>query len=135
MPGSVSNAAPVGVLPASLCTAFTEKREWASRLNEYHDGSRQSASPVATSRKSWALKKRLSPSAIAALWNFWAANSHSAFYFYNPFEPASGQAVGSNYDATGVSLTGRYTVRFNGDWSQTTGLGRADCTLELLEVA
>ena len=135
MPGSVSNAVPVGVLPASLCTAFTEKREWASRLNEYHDGSRQSAALVATSRKAWALKKRLSPTVIATLGAFWTANQHTAFYFYNPFEPASGQAVGSNYDATGVSLTGRYTVRFNGDWNQSTGMGRADCTLELQEVA
>ena len=135
MPGAVSNAAPVGVLPASLCTAFTEKRDWASRLNEYHDGSRQSAAQFATSRKAWTLKQRLSPTVVSALWTFWTANQHTAFYFYNPFEPASGQAVGSNCDPAGMSLTGRYTVRFNGDWNQATGMGRADCALELLEVA
>lgn len=135
MPGSVNNAAPSAVLPRSLCTAFTERREWASRVNEYHDGSRQMTALVSTVRKSWSLRRRLTPAAIAALWTFWAANQHKAFYFYNPFEPGTGQAVGSNWDGTGVSTQGRYTVRFNGDWNQSTYIARADCTLELIEVA
>ena len=135
MPGSVNNAAPVGVLPQSLCAAFSEKREWASRVNEYHDGARQSSGMVSTSRRSWSLRKRLKPTVLQALWNFWTGNQHTAFYFYNPKEPASGQPVGSNYDATGVSTQGRYTVRFDGDWNQSTYIPRADCTLELIEVA
>ena len=135
MPGSVSNAVPVGVLPRSLCTAFTEKREWASRVNEYHDGSRQSAPLVSTSRRSWTIRKRLTPTVLQALWTFWTANQHTAFYFYNPKEPATGQSVGSNYDGTGISTQGRYTVRFNCDWNQSTYSARADCALELIEVA
>ena len=135
MPGSVNNAVAVGVLPAGLCTAFVEKRNWASRANEYHDGARQSMALVTMSRRAWSLRKRLKASVIAALWTFWTANQNTAFYFYNPFEPASGQVVGSNYDATGVSTQGRYTVRFNGDWNQSTYIPRADCTLDLIEVA
>lgn len=135
MPGSVSNAAPVGVLLEALCSAFTERREWASRVNEYHDGSRQSAALASTSRRSWSLKRRLSPALLVALWTFWLAHQRGAFYFYNPFEPASGHPVGSNYDSTGVSTQGRYTVRFNGDWSQTAYIARTDVGIELLEVA
>ena len=135
MPGSISNAVSVGVLPQSLCTAFTERREWVSCVNEYHDGSRQAAALVSTSRRSWALRKRLTASVIQGLWTFWAAHPHAAFYFYDPKEQATGQPVGSNYDATGISPTGRYTVRFNGDWNQSTGILRSDCTLELIEVA
>jgi len=135
MPGSVLNAAPVGVLPQSLCTAFTEKREWASRVNEYHDGARQSTAMVSISRRSWSLRKRLTPAVLATLWTFWKANQHGAFYFYSPKEPATGYAVGSNYDGTGASTQGRYTVRFNGDWNQSTYIPRADCTVELIEVA
>jgi hypothetical protein len=135
MPASVNNAAPVGVLPQSLCTAFSERREWASRVNEYHDGARQMAALVSTSRRSWSIRKRLKPTVLQALWTFWAANQHTAFYFYNPKDVLSGYAVGSNYDATGVSTQGRYTVRFNGDWNQSTYIPRADCTLELIEVA
>ena len=105
------------------------------RVNEYHDGSRQAAALVSTSRRSWALRKRLTASVIQALWAFWAAHPHAAFYIYDPKERATGQPVGSNYDATGNSTTGRYTVRFNGDWNQSTGILRSDCTLELIEVA
>jgi hypothetical protein len=47
----------------------------------------------------------------------------------------SGQAVGSNFDATGVSTQGRYIVRFNGDWNESIFIPRADCTLDLIEVA
>ena len=122
-------------MPSSLCTAFTEKRNWQSRANEYHDGSRQGMALVTMSRRAWSLRKRLKASVMVALWTFWTENQHTAFYFYNPFEPATGQAVGSNFDATGVSTQGRYAVRFNGDWNQSTYIPRADCTLDLIEVA
>lgn len=135
MPGSVNNAVAVGVLPQALCTAFTERRDWASRVNEYHDGSRQSTAQVSTPRRSWGLRQRLIATVLETLYTFYLAHQHAAFYFYNPKEPATGQAVGSNYDATGVSTQGRYLVRFAGDWAQTTYIPRADCTLELIEVA
>jgi hypothetical protein len=135
MPGSVNLAVSNGVLPKSLCTAFTEKRNWESQSNEYHDGSRQSKALVSTSRKAWSLKKRLNPTLLDALYTFWAANQNTVFYFYSPFEPRSGLAPGSNYDATGVSEAGRYLVRFNSDWSEAVGIARTDVSIDLLETA
>ena len=134
MPGSVNLASPTGVMPKSLCTAFTEKRNWESQSNEYHDGSRQSKAQVSTSRKAWSLKKRLTPPLLATLYTFWDANQHTAFYYYSPFEPGTGLAPGSNYDPLGISLTGRYTVRFNGDWSEAVGIARTDVSLDIIEV-
>lgn len=135
MPGSVNNASPDGVMPKSLCTAFTEKRNWESQSNEYHDGSRQDKALVSTSRKAWNLKKRLTPTLLDALYTFWSEHQNSAFYFYNPFEFASGQLPGSNFDATGVSTTGRYLVRINSDYTEAVGIARADIGIDLIETA
>ena len=41
----------------------------------------------------------------------------------------------SSMDPTGIATTGRYTVRFDGEWSQTVGLGRSDVSIELIELA
>ena len=41
MPGNLQQPEPNGVMPASLCTAFTELREYAQLQNQYHDGTIQ----------------------------------------------------------------------------------------------
>jgi hypothetical protein len=38
MSGNVQNAAPTGVMPYSLCLAFSESREYAQLQAQYHDG-------------------------------------------------------------------------------------------------
>lgn len=38
MPGNVEIAAPSGVMPYSLCTAFSEAREYVQLQASYHDG-------------------------------------------------------------------------------------------------
>ena len=44
--------------------------------------------------------------------------------------------TGSNYDPTGNSTVGRYTVVFRGGWQQTTSLTRSNLPqIELAEVA
>jgi hypothetical protein len=48
---------------------------------------------------------------------------------------SSPEDPGSGYDPTGVAVTGRYTVRFNTDWSQSVGPGRSDVQIELIELA
>jgi hypothetical protein len=97
MPGNLVQSAPNGVMPASLCTAFTELRESAQLQN--HAG--------------------LTP-----------------FAFYNPFDVASGQQIGSNYDSTGNNTQGRVTVVFRGNWAQATDIARTNVQgLELVEVA
>jgi hypothetical protein len=129
VPGNLTQAAPNGVLPASLCTAFTELREYEQLQNGYHDGTTQRSQLAQTSRRTLRISKRLSASALATLYNFWVAQSGGAtpFTFYNPFEPAVGRPVGSNYDATGSSIQGRYTVVFgNSTWAQARDVARTN---------
>jgi hypothetical protein len=133
MPGSVENAAPATVLPQSLCRAFTHARAYPIIENEYRNGESQRSVLATTSRKKWTLRKRLAPSELAALRDFYDARNgmHEPFYFYDPYQTNPK----FSYDPTGVATTGRYTVRFNGDWSQSVGLGRSDVEIELIEVA
>jgi hypothetical protein len=58
------------------------------------------------------------------------------FAFYNPFDVASGQQIGSNYDPTGNNTQGRVMVVFRGNWAQATDIARTNVqALELVEVA
>lgn len=138
MPGNLQQAAPNGVMPASLCTAFTELREYAQLQNQYHDGTIQCSQLAQTSRRTFRLSKRLSASALATLYNFLASHNGglTPFLFYNPFDVLAGQQIGSNYDPTGNNTRGRVTVVFRGNWAQATDLCRTNVQgLELVEVA
>jgi len=138
MPGSVQNAVPMGVMPASLCTAFVESREYTALVNQYHDGTVERSLLAQTSRRTFKLSKRLDATALAALKAFWDAQDGglAAFVFYNPVDVTPGNAIGSNYDPEGNSTVGRVTVVFRGNWSQSTGLARTDVpNIELIEVA
>jgi hypothetical protein len=139
MPGNLASAAPTGVLPQNLCTAFREVRAFPVLANTYHDGASERGmisdginTPV--SLKSWVLAQKLTASQLATLTTFFEAKNGGLlpFYFYNPFEPASG----SNYDATGASTQGRHGVVFQvAAWDETTGLPRTDVGFGLAEVA
>jgi hypothetical protein len=125
-------------MPASLSTAFTEVREYEQLQNQYHDGTVQRSQLAQTSRRTFRLSKRLSASVLSALYSFWVSQKGglTPFAFYNPFEVASGQQIGSNYDPTGNSTQGRVTVVFRGNWGQATDLGRSNVQgLQLVEVA
>jgi hypothetical protein len=138
MPGNILSAAPNGVMPASLCTAFIESREYAQLQNQYHDGTIQRSQLAQTSRRTFRLSKRLNASALAALYNFLVSQNGGLkpFAFYNPFEVTAGQQIGSNYDPTGGSTQGRVTVAFRGNWVQSTDPARSDVQgLQLVEVA
>jgi hypothetical protein len=133
MPGSVQNAAPLTVLPASLARAFVHEREYPVLDNEYRNGESQRSVQATNSRKRWRLAKRLTPVQLAALRNFHDARKGPTepFYFYDPYETSPK----FSHDPTGQAVTGRYTVRFAGEWSQSVSLGRADVSIELIEVA
>jgi phage-related protein len=133
MPGSVQNAAPATVLPWSLSRAFVRSQEYPLVENEYAGGESQRSLLAANSRKRWRLVKRLTPAALAALREFYEARGGPTepFYFYDPYETNPK----FSYDHTGQATAGRYTVRFEGGWSQTVGLGRAEAEIELVEVA
>ena len=76
--------------------------------------------------------------AAHTLYNFWVSQNGglTPFAFYNPFDVASGQQIGTNYDPTGNSTQGRVTVVFRGNWAQATDVARTNVQgLELVEVA
>lgn len=133
MPGSVQNAAPATVLPLSLCRAFVHEREYPVLGNEYRNGESQRMAQAANSRKRWRLSKRLTPTQLAALRDFYDARKGPTepFYFYDPYETSPK----FSHDPTGQAVAGRFIVRFAGEWSQTVGLGRSDVSIELIELA
>ena len=133
MPGSIQNAAPATVLPQSLSRAFTRSQEYPVIENEYRNGESQRSVPVNNSRKRWRLAKRLQPTPLQALRDFFEARGGPTepFYFYDPYETNPK----FSWDPTGVATTGRYTVRFEGEWSQSSGPGQSDANLELIELA
>ncbi len=133
MPGSVQNAAPLTVLPASLSRAFVHERDYPALDNEYRNGESQRSVQATNSRKRWRLAKRLTPAQLAALRDFYDARKGPTepFHFYDPYETSPK----FSHDPTGQAVVGRYTVRFAGEWSQSVDLSRADVGIELLEVA
>ena len=138
MPGNILAAVPNGVMPFTLCTAFTELRVYEQLQNQYHDGTIQRAQLAQTSRRTFRLSKRLSASVLSALYDFWGSQNGglTPFAFYDPFDVASGQQIGENYDPSGNNTQGRLTVVFrNPVWNQSTGLARTDVpSIELIEV-
>jgi hypothetical protein len=89
-------------------------REYVQLQNQYHDGTIQRAQLAQTSRRTFRLSKRLSASLLSALYSFWVSQNAALtpFAFYNPFDVATGQQIGSNYDPTGNNTQGRVTVVF-----------------------
>jgi len=133
MPGSVQNAAPLTVMPASLSRAFVHEREYQVLDNEYRQGESQRSVQASNSRKRWRLAKRLVPTALAAIREFYDARHGPTepFYFYDPYETSPK----FTHDPTGQASAGRYTVRFANPWSESITLGRADVLIELVELA
>ena len=135
MPGNVGTPNPVGILPKHLSTKFTEKREWAYLSNQFHDSSTQRAQLVLGSRKRFSLAEKLTATEANTLKTFFDAHLGGVipFWFYNPFEVCP---PGTNYDPTLATTTGRYVVRFDNDWNQSTGLMRTTSPdIELVEVS
>lgn len=135
MPGNVGTASPVGVMPQTLCLSFSESRVFEEQDNTYHDGERQVGQLAQTSRRTFKLSSKLTSSQLTTLKTFWDSveGGLTPFLFYNFFE---GTPVGSNYDPTGGNTTGRYTMVFRGNWSQSTEMQRTTVpNLELVEVA
>jgi hypothetical protein len=132
MPGNLSIAAPAGVLPNSLCTAFVETRVFPVLSVTYHDGTIERsmiADGVNIPRplRSWSLAKRLTETQRVDLQAFWETTTEGSlrtFYFYDPYDTSFGQAFGKNYDATGASTQGRVVVRFQGAWQHVLTVGR-----------
>ena len=133
MPGSVENAAPATVLPLSLSRAFVHERSYPLIENEYKNGESQRSVQAATSRKRWRMAKRLTAAQLSDLRDFYEARGGTleAFYFYDPYETSPK----FSYDPTGAETTGRHTVRFDSNWSQSVDAGRTNVEIALVELA
>lgn len=133
MPGNVANAIAATVMPWALCRAFTRSQTWPVQVNEYVDGRRQVRKLAENSRKAWILGQRLSAAQLVTLRNFFMARKGvtEAFYFYDVYETSPL----FTYDAGGAALTGRYKVRFEGEFGSTWSMLRHDVSLQLIEVA
>ena len=133
MPGSVENAAPSTVLPWSLSRAFARSQEYPVLDNEYAGGESQRSVLASNSRKRWRLSKRLTPAQLQALRDFYEARKglEEPFYFYDPWDANPK----FSYDTTGQQTQGRYTVRFEGGWEQSAGIGLIEVSLEVVELA
>jgi phage-related protein len=120
-------------MPASLSRAFVHEREYPVLDNEYRNGESQRSVQATNSRKRWRLSKRLTPAQLSALRDFYEARRgpQEPFYFYDPWETAPRFSS----DPTGQATQGRYTVRFEGGWEQSTGIGLIEVALELVELA
>lgn len=129
MPGNLNAAVPIGTLPFSLCTKFSESHSVQMNINRYRDNSTQRQSLVVGGRRRWAISKRLTAADLGILRDFFFNAHGGAFYFYNPCETSP------PYSRNPIGTQGRYLVRFNSDWSQTNGSGRIDAGIELIEVA
>ena len=132
MPGNVASyGSGLDVLPNQVVSAFGETRTYETVMNGYADGRSQVRAIQTISRKRFTQERPVTYAQKAALLAFYLAHIGIAFYFYD-------LALTSpiyTYDATGVSTTGRYTVRFDGTWSEAMALGRWHCGLSLVEVA
>ena len=138
MPGNILAAVPNGVMPFTLCTAFSEAREYAQLQNQYRDGTIQRAQLAQTSRRTFRPNMRLNATKLATLYAFLTTQNFgmTPFLFYNPFEVLAGQEIGSNYDPTGNNTQGCITVVLRGNWAQTSDVCRSNIEgLQLVEVA
>ena len=133
MPGSVQNAVPLTVMPASLSRSLAHERSYPVVESEYRDGESQRSVQATNSRKRWRLAKRLTPAQLASLRSFYDARMGPTepFYFYDPYETNPK----FSHDPTGQAVAGRYIVRFASEWNQSVDLGRADVNIELIELA
>jgi hypothetical protein len=133
MPGSVQNAAPLTVMPPSLSRSFAHERAYPAIDSEYRNDESQRSVQATNSRKRWRLAKRLTPTQLASLRDFYDARKGPTepFYFYDPYETNPKFSP----DPTGQAVAGRYTVRFAGEWNQSVDLGRADVNVDLIELA
>lgn len=102
------------------------------REGEYPDGSGQRSAEATVSRRRFIQSKKLSVAQWIALRDFyWVRQGGAkAFYFYfgNETTPLF------SHDPTGQNPTGRYTVRFEGDFPLELGVGRIAGNITLIEV-
>lgn len=130
MPSAVKPAAPVGVMPQALCSAFSEELRMETLVNTYPDGRSERRPLAANPRRTFRLTRALGSSEWLSLFSFFQNHIGKPFYFYAPRETVPPWS----WDASGTAPIGRYVVVFDGGWSETTGIPRAAISFSLREV-
>jgi hypothetical protein len=130
MPQSVVTPTPVDVLPAGLMTAFSIEERLEVFDNKYPDGSSDRLNLANVPRRFFKLSQRLTASQAAALRTFYSAHIGAPFYFYVLRETIPPWTA----DPTGQAPDGRYTVVFDGGWTEDLDLGRMAAQFGLREV-
>lgn len=130
MPGNVAAASASAVMPGFLSSQFNLSSAFEVDINYYVDGSGQAKAMASTARKTWRATIPCSSTLLGALRDFWLARkSCEPFYFYFWRETTPLGSV----DLTGMSVVGRYVVKFNSPWAEEFTLGRAAINVELIE--
>jgi hypothetical protein len=130
MPGNVAPPAPADVIPFGLYSAFQEELRIEAYVNSYPDGSSDRAALATNPRHWFRCTRAVTAAQYTALKTFFDAHRIVPFYFYNLRETVPPWT----WDSTGASTSGRYTVVFDGGWSDQIGLGRSSVSFNLREV-
>jgi hypothetical protein len=128
------------VMPFFLCEAFSQSREYLTKINDYADATSQRdilgnipGNTIATSRRKWNLKPKSkaiekNPDGffygrdIVALRQFYLQQFGPTvpFIFYDFSE----SIPYGNYDPFGDDPNGKFVVRFDGAWQQVQNAGQ-----------
>lgn len=130
MPQNLNPPVVVGVMPKALCKAFQEEQRMEALLNNYPDGTSDRLALAQNVRRYFRMTLGLNGPDWAAMRTFFLARQGRAFYFYNLRETVPP----FSYDPSGNNPVGRYTVVFDGQWSDTFNVARTDVALQLREV-
>jgi len=132
VPNNLQPSNPVDVLPSGFYSVLTEELRIESFANtDYPDGSADRAALANNPRHFFRITRRVTGPQYTTLWQFFSTHLISPFFFYvprltvPPFTP----------DPTGAATQGRYTVVWDGNWSDRYNLGRTEVSLGLREVA
>ena len=104
-----------------LSRAFHEEMHLEADLNIYPDGSSDRRALALNNRRYFTMQQLLIPPDWQALRAFYFAHQGQPFYFYNLRETVPP----FTFDPSGQDPIGRYTVAFDGTWSDTYGYQRA----------
>ena len=137
-------------MPWHLARGFRRSETHFVYRNEYANGEVQVKSGTATSRKTWELDLSLIAIDLQELREYFENHQGSMipFYFYDAGETGWSYPTGSRYDHArydedhyssldeGVTVTGRYCVRFDCPYNAVMGLGtlRGQVPIRLIEL-
>ena len=120
MPHNLNPSEPTLVMPIGLMTAFEEVLFLDAQLNEYPDGRSTRRALAINPRHTFRVSRALTNYELDDLRGFYFAFARYgyAFWFYNLRETVPP----FDWDATGGDPVGRYTVVWEGPWSDKIGI-------------